>query len=459
MEKFDVLVIGSGSGMIIAASAVGSGVKTALIESGPIGGTCLNRGCVPSKILIHPADVALTIREAGKIGIESSLSSVNFQNIMDRMHRVVNEDVERQTKAIEIDRKLTWFKDVAEFTSDYTLKTGDQTVRADKIFIVSGARPAIPPLKGIEDINYLTSDTVLSLKTLPKSMVIIGGGYIATEYGHFFSSLGTTVTIIQRNPRMLPEEEPEVSELLTEEMSKRMRILMNHEAVEAKQNGDLKTVVAKSVVDDQVRELSAEALLVAAGRVPNSDLLKPEKTGVELDKRGYIKVNEYLETRKKNIFAFGDAIGKQMFKHVANYEAQVAWHNSMHDHKVKADYTAAPHAVFTNPQVASVGMKQAEAKRAGYKILVGKAYYKDTAQGAAMAEPKGFVKVIVEKKSGQILGAHIIGPFASMLIQEVINAMSTGDRSFLPIIRGMHIHPAMNEVVLNAFGDLREPSN
>lgn len=459
MEKFDVLVIGSGSGMIIAASAVGSGVKTALIESGPIGGTCLNRGCVPSKILIHPADVALMIREAENIGIETSVDSVNFQNIMDRMHRVVTEDVERQTKAIEIDRKLTWFKDVAEFTSDYTLKTGDQTVRADKIFIVSGARPAIPPLKGIEDINYLTSDTVLNLKTLPKSMVIIGGGYIATEYGHFFSSLGTTVTIIQRNPRMLPEEEPEVSELLTEEMSKRMRILMNHEAVEAKQNGDLKTVVAKSVVDDQVRELSAEALLVAAGRVPNSDLLKPEKTGVELDKRGYIKVNEYLETRKKNIFAFGDAIGRQMFKHVANYEAQVAWHNSMHDHKVKADYTAAPHAVFTNPQVASVGMKQAEAKRAGYKILVGKAYYKDTAQGAAMAEPKGFVKVIVEKKSGQILGAHIIGPFASMLIQEVINAMSTGDRSFLPIIRGMHIHPAMNEVVLNAFGDLREPSN
>lgn len=459
MEKFDVLVIGSGSGMIIAASAVGSGVKTALIESGPIGGTCLNRGCVPSKILIHPADVALMIREAGNIGIKTSIDSVNFQNIMDRMHRVVTEDVERQTKAIEIDRKLTWFKDVAEFTSDYTLKTGDQTVRADKIFIVSGARPAIPPLKGIEDVDYLTSDTVLNLKTLPKSMVIIGGGYIAAEYGHFFSSLGTTVTIIQRNPRMLPEEEPEVSELLTEEMSKRMRILTNNEAVEAKQNGDLKTVVAKSVVDGHVRELSAEALLAAAGRVPNSDLLKPEKTGVELDKRGYIKVNEYLETGKKNIFAFGDAIGKQMFKHVANYEAQVAWHNSMNDHKVKADYTAAPHAVFTNPQVASVGMKQAEAKRAGYKILVGKAYYKDTAQGAAMAEPKGFVKVIVEKKSGQILGAHIIGPFASMLIQEVINAMSTSDRSFLPIIRGMHIHPAMNEVVLNAFGDLREPSN
>ncbi len=330
-------------------------------------------------------------------------------------------------------------------------------MKADKIFIVSGARPAVPPLKGMEKVKYLTSDSVLNLETLPKSMVIIGGGYIAAEYGHFFSSLGTAVTIIQRSSRMLPGEEPEISELLTEEMGKRMKIFTNHEAIEVRENENLKTVVARNLSDGQAKEFSGEALLLAVGRVPNSDLLKPEKTGVELDKNGYIKVNEYLETRKKNIFAFGDAIGKQMFKHVANYEAQVAWHNAIHDHKVKVDYTAAPHAVFTHPQVASVGMKEADAARAGYKTLVGKAYYKDTAQGAAMAEPKGFVKVIVERKTGQILGAHLIGPFASMLIQEITDAMASGDRSFLPIARGMHIHPAMNEVVQNAFGSLREP--
>jgi mycothione reductase len=457
MEKFDVLVIGSGSGMIIAASAVGAGLKTALIEPGPVGGTCLNRGCVPSKILIHPADVVSTIREAESIGIEATVNSIDFKKIMGRMRTVITEDVERQTKAIETDRKLDWFKNFAEFTSDYTLKSGDQQVTADKIFIVSGARPAIPPLKGMENTDYLTSDTVLNLESLPKSIVIIGGGYVAAEYGHFFSSLGTDVTIIQRNTGLVPEEETEVSELLTEEMRKRMKIFTNYDASEVKKNGNMKTVVAKSTVDDQVKEVSAETLLVAAGRIPNSDLLKPEKSGVELDNRGYVKVNEYLETRKKNIFAFGDAIGRQMFKHVANYEAQVAWHNSIHDHKVKADYTAAPHAVFTYPQIASVGLKQSEAVRAGYKILVGKALYKDTAQGAAMAEPKGFVKVIVERKTGQILGAHIIGPYASMLIQEIINAMSIGDRSFLPIIRGMHIHPAMNEVVQNAFSNLEEP--
>jgi dihydrolipoamide dehydrogenase len=297
---------------------------------------------------------------------------------------------------------------------------------------------------------------VLKLQTQPKSLVIIGGGYIAAEYGHFFSALGTKVTIVQRGLRILPEEEPEISELLKQEMAKRMEIYTNYEAVEAHENGNATTVTAKNRETGQPKEFTGEALLVAAGRVPNSDLLKPEKTGVELDKRGYIKVDEYLETGKKNIFAFGDAIGKQMFKHVANYEAQIAWRNSQHDHKVKMDYAAAPHAVFTHPQVASVGLKEDEAKQRGRKILVGKALYRDTAQGAAMMETEGFAKVIVDREDGKILGAHIIGPYASILIQEVVNAMTAGDKTFVPIVRGLHIHPAMSEVVQIAFANLRE---
>ena len=208
--------------------------------------------------------------------------------------------------------------------------------------------------------------------------------------------------------------------------------------------------------DGNLEAFPAETLLIAAGRVPNSDILRPERTGVELDKRGYVKVNEYLETRQKNIWAFGDAIGKQMFKHVANYEAEIAWHNALHDHKVEVDYSAAPHAVFTHPQVASVGLKEAEAKQQGHKILVGKAFHKDTAQGTAMGEPEGFVKVIVEQETGKVLGGHIIGPFAAILIQEITNAMVSEDKTFLPIIRGLHIHPAMTEVVQKAFGSLKE---
>ncbi|MEM2119093.1 MAG: FAD-dependent oxidoreductase, partial [Candidatus Bathyarchaeia archaeon] len=305
------------------------------------------------------------------------------------------------------------------------------------------------------EVRYLTSDTALELDELPNSMIIVGGGYIAAEYGHFFSSMGTHVTIVQRNPRLLPDEEPEVSALLKEEMGKRMEIFTNHEVVEVAEKNGAKKVLARNREDSSLKEFSAEALLVAAGRIPNSDILKPQKTGVELDKRGYVKVNEYLETSKKNIWAFGDAIGKQMFKHVANYEAQVAWHNSLHDHKIKMDYSAAPHAVFTHPQVASVGLKEAEAKQQGYKIMVGFAAYKDTAQGAAMGMPRGFVKVILEQKTGKILGAHIIGPFAPMLIQEIVNAMASGDRTFIPIMRGMHIHPSISEVVQSAFANLK----
>lgn len=456
MEKFDVLVIGSGSGMIVASNAVASGLKTAVVESGPMGGTCVNRGCIPSKMLIYPADVVAIIQEATSVNVSATVNSIDFEKIMKRMRHFVTDDSQRQAEAVEATPNLTWFKDVGEFISDYTMKVGDHIIKADKIFIVSGARPGIPPIKGIDNVDYLTSDTVLELKKPPKNMVIIGGGYIAAEYGHFFSSIGSNVTIVQRNPRFLPREEPEISELLKEEMGKRIKIFTNYNAVEVKEKNGFKTVTARNRENGDLKEFSAEALLIAAGRVPNSDLLKPEKTGVKLDESGYVKVNEYLETQKKNVWAFGDAIGKQMFKHVANYEAEIAWHNAVHEHKAKVDYSAAPHAVFTHPQIASVGLKEAEAKQKGYKILVGKAYYKDTALGVAMGEPKGFVKIIIEERTGKILGGHIIGPFASILIQEIINAMVSDDKTFIPIIRGMHIHPAMPEVVQNALGNLKK---
>jgi dihydrolipoamide dehydrogenase len=322
------------------------------------------------------------------------------------------------------------------------------------IFIASGARPGIPPIKGIDKVDYLTSDTVLELETPPKSIMIIGGGYIGVEYGHFFSGIGTKTTIIQRPFKIVPDEEPEISDLLKRELEQRMAIHTGFEGVEVKQEGNVKILVARSREDGSLREFSADALMVAAGRVPNSDLLKPEKTGVHLDERGYVKVNEYLETSKKNIWAFGDAIGKEMFKHVANYEASVVWHNAVHDHKVKMEYSAAPHAVFTRPQIASVGLKEAEAKQQGYRILVGKALYKDTAMGGAMGEPEGLVKVIVERETGKILGGHIIGAEASILIQEITNAMVTEKGSYAPIVQAMHIHPALSEVVQQAFGNL-----
>ena len=455
MERFDVIVIGSGSGMIVASAAVEQGFRTALVEHGKMGGTCINVGCVPSKMLIYPADVVATLKDAGKLGVHATVDSVDFNNIMNRMHTLVNHDSGHQARAVEATPNLTWFKETGEFISDYTMQVGSHTITAEMIFIVSGARAGIPAIKGIENIDYLTSDTVLELQTPPKSILIIGGGYIGMEYGHFFSGIGTKTTILQRPYRVLPDEEPEISDLLKKEMQQRMEIYTGYEAIEAKQEGTQKALIARNRQDGSQKEFSAESVMVAAGRVSNADILKPEKTGVELDERGYIKVNEYLETSKKNIWAFGDAIGIQMFKHVANYEAGVVWHNAIHDHKVKMDFSAAPHAVFTHPQVASVGLTEEEAKQQKYKIRVGKALYSETAMDAAMGFSEGFVKVVVEGETGKILGGHIIGPEASILIQEIVNAMVSETGNFAPIARGMHIHPAMSEVVQNAFGNLK----
>jgi mycothione reductase len=458
MEEYDVLVVGSGSGMTIATNAVNSGFKTAVVEHGPMGGTCLNRGCIPSKMLIYPADVIAMIHAASELGIHATVGSIDFKGIMSRMHRAVDEDSRHQGLAVEnASPRIKWYKDTGEFVSDHTMKTGGHLIRGEKVFIASGARPGIPPVKGLAHLNYLTSDTVLELQEQPKSMMIVGGGYIAAEYGHFFSSIGTEVTIIQRNLRLVPEEEPEVSELLKAEMNKRMSIFANHEVVEVREKDKVKSVVARDRETGTLHEFSAQALLVATGRVPNSDLLKPEKTGVKTDARGYIAVNDYLETSKKNIWAFGDAIGRQMFKHVANYEADIVWHNAVHDHKTAVDYSAVPHAVFTHPQIASVGLTETQATTRGHKILVGKERYRDTALGMAMGNPAGFVKVIVEQETGKILGGHIIGPHASILIQEVINAMSAEKSPATSVIRSMHIHPALPEVVQRAFGNLEEP--
>ena len=456
MDEYDVLVIGSGSGMLIVSAAAEMGLKTALVEFGPMGGTCLNRGCIPSKMLIYPADVVSMIQEAEKVGINAKIDSIDFKKIMGRMRKLVKEDSEHETMAVESDPNITWYKKTGEFVSDYTLQVGDQKIKAKKIFIVSGTRPAIPPIKGLETVNYLTSDTVLNLENPPKSLIVIGGGYVAMEYAHFFSNIGTKVTVIEKLPRLLSSEEPEISDTLKGEMQKRMDIFVNHEVIEISENDGTKNILAKNLSDGQTRKFSADALLVAVGRVPNSDMLKPEKTGVKVDERGFIKVNEYLETSQKNVWAFGDAIGKKMFKHVANYEAGIAWHNSVHEHKVEMDYSAAPSAVFTHPQVASVGMREAEAKERGHKIMIGRAFYRQTAMGTAMGEPRGFVKVIVDRDSAKILGAHIIGPHASSLIQEIVNVMALDKATFRLITHPMHIHPAMSEVVQKAFDRLRE---
>ncbi|RZN38568.1 MAG: dihydrolipoyl dehydrogenase [Methanophagales archaeon ANME-1-THS] len=455
MKEYEVIVIGSGAGMIVTEAAVSHGLKVALVDKGPLGGTCLNVGCIPSKMLIAPADRVVEIQEAKRLGIDTEIIHINFNLIMEQMRKMIKDAQDHMRRGIMVTRNLDFYEAEAQFTDEYTLEIKGKRIKGEKIFIASGARPSVPPIKGLDKIAFLTNENVLKLEKRPESLIIIGGGYIAAEYGHFFAAMGTEVTIMQRRDRLVPNEEPEIADLLKREMAKRMRLLTNTAVTEVKKTGEGYAVIGKDKSTNEEQELHAEEIMIATGRRSNADLLKVENTGVETDEQGFIKVNDYLETSKTNIWAFGDAIGKQMFRHVANREALVAWHNSIHAEKVKMNYHAIPHAVFSHPQIASVGLTEAQA-RTEHEILVGKAYYSEVAMGEAMRETESFAKAIVDKQSRKILGFHIIGPYAPILIQEVSNTMAH-DRDMRFIANGIHIHPALSELILVTLQNLRTP--
>ena len=456
MKHFDVLVVGSGSGMMIANAAVNSGKTVAIVEMAKLGGTCLNVGCIPSKMVIYPADMVNQIRHAEQLGIKVTIDEIDFPFIMKRTKEFVEHDRYPMEDAITQIDGLSFYPVQGEFIDDYTMQVGDEVIKADTIFLASGARPFIPPIKGIEGIDYLTNDNVWDMTERPESMVIVGGGLIAVEMAHFFSSMGVDVSLLSRSPRLIKNGEPEVSEILLTSMRQRMHIETDIEVKEIEKKGDRLRVKAKTKGGEE-KEYDVETIFIAAGRKSNADLLKVEKTGVKVDSRGYIIVDEEYQTSKKNIIAFGDAIGREMFKHVANAEAQVVWQKYSHGHSHQMNYDLVPYAAFSWPQVAAVGITEAEVKKRGIKYLIGEYNYRDTAKGAAMAEEDGFIKVLLTSEEYKILGASIIGPFAPILIQEIISVMNAGEGTVHPIADAMHIHPSLSEVVQRAFFNLREP--
>jgi len=462
MKEYDLISIGTGSAMNIVGVMIQKNpqMKVAVIDKDEPGGICLTRGCIPSKMLLYPAELVRTIGRAGELGIDVDIRKVDFGGVMERMRTLIYKDINMIRQGLSHSENIDYYPAVAEFISPYTLKVGDETITSKMIFLCIGSKPIIPPIKGLDEVGYLTSDTVLRMNQLPWSLAIVGGGYIAAEYGHFFSAMGSKVTIIGRNPQFLKQEEPEVSALAKKELGKHMIILTNHEVREAEETSTgKKRLISVSRENGERVVITADEILIATGRGPNTDILHPEKGRLKTDERGWIIVDEYLETSQPNIWAFGDANGKHLFKHVANYESLVVYYNAVLNRKMKADYHAIPHAVFTYPEIGSVGLKEKEAigKYGGDNVLIGLYRYENTAKGEAIGVKEYFVKVIVEKETMKILGAHIIGPDASVLIQEIINLMYTPEQSAEPIINGMHIHPALNEVVERAFRSLTTP--
>jgi dihydrolipoamide dehydrogenase len=454
LKKYDLIVIGSGAGMNVAANAASQGMQVAVVDRGPLGGTCLNRGCIPSKVMLYPADVVRTIQEAKALGVHAEVTRVEYRAIMERVWKLVLDDRRQMETGVAHSDLITFYRQTGTFVSDYTLQVGRDKIRADTIVIASGARPTIPPIEGLDKTGYLTSATLFDLPDPPESLIIVGGGYIAAEFAHFFSAMGTEVTLVGRNTRLLPLEEPEISATLKQRLSDYVAVHTGYEAIRAKGRDGKKAIVARNRKDGNERTFTGNEILIAAGRRSNADLLQPERSGVQTDDSGWILVNDYLQTTKERIWALGDAIGRHQFRHTANYHASLVWQNAFNGHKIAVDERAVPHAVFTHPQVASVGLTEAQALEK-YDTLVGIKRYADTAKGYAMGEYDAFFKVIVENGTGRILGAHAIGPQAPVLVQQLVYVMHADKGTYLPLARAQTIHPALSEVVVGALGNLQ----
>ncbi|MEM3395930.1 MAG: dihydrolipoyl dehydrogenase [Thermoplasmata archaeon] len=460
MKEYDLILVGTGSGMYIVDALLKKNpeLRVAIIEKDEPGGICLTRGCIPTKLLLYPAELVTLVRDASKFGIEIKTMRIDFEKVMRRMREKIDHEIEQIHHGLSHHKNIDFYPTVGEFIKPYVLKVGNELITSKTILLCTGSRPAIPPIKGIEKVRYHTSDTILHITKLPKTLAIIGGGYIAAEFGHFFSTMGSKVTIIGRNPQFLPDEEPEIATAARKILSAAMNIYTNYEVIELQQTlTNKKRIVAIERKSKKVEVFEAEEVLIATGRASNSDLLHPEKAGIKTNKNGWIVVDEFLQTSQPGVWAFGDCIGKYQFKHVANYEAMIVYYNLLSKQPVaKVDYHAVPRAVFTYPEIASVGLRESECieKYGKDDLLIGFYKYEDTAKGDAMAIKDCFVKVIVRKESLEILGAHIVGPYASILIQEIVNLMYTPDRSAVPLIQSMHIHPALSEVVERALNSL-----
>ncbi len=452
IKEFDLIVIGSGAGLEVASAAAQSGLKVAIVEKSSIGGTCLNTGCIPSKLLLHSADVVEIIKTANLFGINVEKFSIDFQKIVERVTSIIDSDSNDIRKSLINSENPKLFASECRFIDDKVLLVGAEKISSGTILIAAGTRPRIPNIKGLNTTNYVTSNEALRLREQPKVLTIIGGGYIAAELGHLFGSLGTKINIIHRGSYLLPKEDEEISKKFTEVFSKKYNLYLDSTPDLVTKKSDKFVVSFKGSDANNYPEIESDQLLIAAGRVPNSDSLDLPKTGVEVSDDGYIKVDGTLTTNIDGIFALGDIIGRHQFRHSANLESQYAFYNMLNSKKkIKVDYSAMPHAIFSSPQVAGVGFKEQELKASG-KIDYHKSIYRyiDTAMGKALEDTEGFVKLLVSKKDRKILGCHIIGSHASILIHEVLVAIKSGDGTIDNISKTVHVHPALSEVVSRA---------
>jgi mercuric reductase len=447
VKQFDLIVIGGGSaGFAAAIKASQLNKKVVIIEKGVIGGTCLNVGCVPTKNLLRAAELYNYGKYTPFCGINLKQEPLDFKEVIKQKNSLITEL--RKTKYIDIyekDRNITMIQGKAEFINKDTIKINGQQYKATKYIITTGSRASIPQIPGLADVNYLTNIEIMELEKLPETLVVIGGGWIAVEFAQMFARFGSKVTMLQRSSRIVKNEESEISEALE-------KILLN-ENIEIIKELSFKSVYEENnkkyvtvIKDGNEHTFEGDELLVATGRIPNSDTMALEKARINVDEKGFIKVNEFLQTSNPDIYAAGDVIGNYMLVTVDAHEGSVAGENAIQGNIKKPNYKAVPHAIFTSPQVASVGLRENDAVKEGYKIESRKLDMKMVPKAAAIRDTKGFVKMIIDKNSKKILGVHSIGELAADIIHETTLAIQH-DLTIDDISNTIHVYPTMSEAI------------
>jgi mycothione reductase len=454
METYDIAIIGTGSGNSILDERYAA-KRTAICEHGTFGGTCLNVGCIPTKMFVYAADVANTIRDAARYGVDGHVDGVRWDDIVSRVFGRIDpiamsgEDYRRSSPNIDVYDQHARFGPV-QADGRYLLRTdAGEEFTADQVVIAAGSRPMIPPAILACGVHYHTSDTIMRIAELPEHLAIIGSGFVAAEFAHIFSALGVRVTLVMRSGAMLRHCDDTICERFTRIAARKWELRTRRQVV-----GGHNLDHGVSLELDDGSTLTADLLLVATGRIPNGDQLDAERAGVDVED-GRVLVDEYQRTTARGVFALGDVSSPYQLKHVANHEARVVRHNLLCDWDNTAsmavtDHRYVPSAVFTEPQLAEVGLTENQAVAQGFDITCKVQDYGDVAYGWAMEDNTGIVKLIAERGTGRLLGAHILGYQASSIIQPLIQAMSFG-LTAPQMARGQYwIHPALPEVVENA---------
>ncbi|MGP5708204.1 mycothione reductase [Brachybacterium alimentarium] len=465
-EHFDIALIGSGSANSFPGPDL-AGRRIVQIDRGVgpdhvFGGTCLNLGCIPTKMFVHTADLAATPAESARFGLTEQLQGVDWPAIRDRVFgRIdpISQGGEEYRSDHEDNANLTLLRGTAAFIGPKTVQVrghdgSERTISADTFVLGAGSRPVLPPIDGLADAAPHTSDTIMRIDSLPASLAILGSGVIAVEFAHVFASLGVEVTLIARSEKVLRGADADISSRLTDLLAQRVRLesRLSTTSVQRTDAG----VELRGRRDGAEVVLEAEELLVAVGRRPNSDLLDVTAAGIDTADDGRVEVDEHQRVLGggavlEGVWAFGDLSSAHQLKHVANHEQRIVRHNVLHPEQMRrSDTMPIPSGVFTHPQVAWVGVDEAAARQSGREIRVAVQEYASIAYGWAMEDTTGFVKLVADAETTEILGAHFIGPDATTLVQLLIQAMSTGQTARDIATTQYWIHPAMPELVENA---------